>query len=174
MGVYIKSMEMPKDCRECPMQVYYSSGTTGEQRKALNMAISALQAQEVKQEVKKSGCTYKPDCPWYDGSKCNSPNDHGYHECDYDRGIFPESYEELSKNSPKLDKENGDLQQTCNQLATDTISRQAAIDAVKNMRECCDTNDINDYYDLLHEAFNVLPSAQTESDGKHISGKEQK
>jgi hypothetical protein len=28
MGVYIKSMEMPKDCRECPMQVYYSSGKT--------------------------------------------------------------------------------------------------------------------------------------------------
>ena len=28
MGVYIKGMEMPKDCRECPMQVYYSSGKT--------------------------------------------------------------------------------------------------------------------------------------------------
>ena len=28
MGVYIKSMEMPKDCRECPMQVYYSTGDT--------------------------------------------------------------------------------------------------------------------------------------------------
>ena len=38
--------------------------------------------------------------------------------------------QELSKNSPKLDKENGDLQPTCNQLATDTISRQAAIDAL--------------------------------------------
>lgn len=24
MGVYIKGMEMPKDCRECKMQVYYS------------------------------------------------------------------------------------------------------------------------------------------------------
>ena len=35
-------------------------------------------------------CTYKPDCPWYDGKKCNSPNDHTYNECDYDRGIFPE------------------------------------------------------------------------------------
>jgi hypothetical protein len=28
MGVYIKGMKMPKDCRECPMQVYYSSGKT--------------------------------------------------------------------------------------------------------------------------------------------------
>ena len=28
MGVYIKGMEMPNDCRECPMQVYYSSGKT--------------------------------------------------------------------------------------------------------------------------------------------------
>jgi hypothetical protein len=37
--------------------------------------------------------------------------------------------QELSKNSPKLDKENGDLQPTCNQLATDCISRQAAINA---------------------------------------------
>lgn len=42
----------------------------------------------------------------------------------------------------------------------DTISRQAAIDTVKKMRECCDTEDINDYFDLLIEAFNVLPSAQ--------------
>ena len=81
---------------------------------AIEMAISALQEQELKQEVKNSGCTYKPDCPWYDGSKCNSPNDHGYHECDYDRGIFPESYaEELSKNSTELDKENGELHPIC-------------------------------------------------------------
>ena len=36
--------------------------------------------------------------------------------------------QELSNNSPKLDKENGDLQPTCNQLATDTISRQASCD----------------------------------------------
>ena len=28
MGVYIKGMKMPKDCRECLMQVYYSSGKT--------------------------------------------------------------------------------------------------------------------------------------------------
>ena len=51
-----------------------------------------------KREAKKPGCTYRPDCPWYDGSKCNSPNDPGYHECDYDRGIFPESAEEGENN----------------------------------------------------------------------------
>ena len=28
MGVYIKGMKMPKDCLECLMQVYYSSGKT--------------------------------------------------------------------------------------------------------------------------------------------------
>ena len=28
MSVLIKGMEMPKDCRECLMQVYYSSGKT--------------------------------------------------------------------------------------------------------------------------------------------------
>ena len=45
--------------------------------------------------------------------------------------------QELSKNSPKLDKENGDLQPTCNELekdicvpCKDTISRKAAIDAL--------------------------------------------
>jgi hypothetical protein len=28
MSVLLKGMEMPKDCWECPMQVYYSSGKT--------------------------------------------------------------------------------------------------------------------------------------------------
>ena len=28
MAVIVKGMEMPKDCRECLMQVYYSSGKT--------------------------------------------------------------------------------------------------------------------------------------------------
>lgn len=42
----------------------------------------------------------------------------------------------------------------------DSISRQAAIGTVKHMREVCNTDDINDYYDLMLEAFNVLPPAQ--------------
>lgn len=46
--------------------------------------------------------------------------------------------------------------------AGDTISRQAAIGTVKHMRKVCDTNDINDYYNLMLEAFNVLPPAQPE------------
>ena len=64
-------------------------------------------------------CAYKPDCPWYDGTKCNSPNDHTYNECDYDRGIFPEREEEQrEQNVPDTN-------------AGDTISRQAAIDAIR-------------------------------------------
>lgn len=46
--------------------------------------------------------------------------------------------------------------------AGDTISRRAAIGTVKHMREVCDTDDINDYYNLMLEAFNVLPPAQPE------------
>jgi len=47
-------------------------------------------------------------------------------------------------------------------MMADLIDRQAAIGTVKHMREVCDTDDINDYYDLMLEAFNVLPSAQQE------------
>lgn len=46
--------------------------------------------------------------------------------------------------------------------AGDTISRRAAIGTVKHMREVCDTDDINDYYNLMLEAFNVLLPAQPE------------
>lgn len=46
--------------------------------------------------------------------------------------------------------------------ACDCVSRQDAIGTVKHMREVCDTDDINDYYDLMLEAFNVLPSARPE------------
>lgn len=28
MSIIVRGMEMPTDCRECPMQVYYSSGKT--------------------------------------------------------------------------------------------------------------------------------------------------
>lgn len=45
-------------------------------------------------------------------------------------------------------------------LVNDTISRTSAIDTVKNMRKVCDTEDINDYYDLLLASFDVLPSTQ--------------
>ena len=122
---------------------------------ALKLAISVLQAQEVKQEVKNSGCTYRPDCPWYDGSKCNSPNDHGYHECDYDRGIFPESYEENVKNSTESSL-------TLTQKGLDTISRQAALETVRTMHKRCDTGSVEDYRDLLVTCFKNLPSAQPE------------
>ena len=42
------------------------------------------------------------------------------------------------------------------------ISRQAAIGTIKHMKDVCDTDDINDYYNLLIEAFGVMPSAQPE------------
>lgn len=51
------------------------------------------------------------------------------------------------------------LQQTCNKVATDCISRQAALNTVQNMYDRCDTGSMQDYHDLLMEAFEILPSA---------------
>lgn len=86
-------------------------------------------------------CAYKPDCPWYDGRKCNSPNDHTYNECDYDRGIFPErEKEQREQDAP--DTNSGD-----------TISRQAAIDVFKDT-----TYTKNEICRRITE----LPSAQPE------------
>lgn len=39
----------------------------------------------------------------------------------------------------------------------DLISRQSAIETVNNMRRVCDTEDINDYHELLLASFNELP-----------------
>ena len=54
------------------------------------------------------------------------------------------------------------LRPTCNQLATDCISREAAINTVFNM--CCkwNTNDPSDLKNLLMVAFQDLPSAEPE------------
>lgn len=41
------------------------------------------------------------------------------------------------------------------------INRQAAIGTIKHMKDVCDTDDINDYYNLLIDAFGVMPSAQS-------------
>lgn len=38
----------------------------------------------------------------------------------------------------------------------DTISREKVINTVEYMRKVCDTDDIDDYYELLKEAFRVL------------------
>jgi len=56
-----------------------------------------------------------------------------------------------------------DLQPTCNQLATDTISRQAAIDALKGCAMHFATLDRYhiDFDDAVHR-INMLPSAQPE------------
>ena len=85
--------------------------------------------------------------------KCIDRND-GIHcdrkceTCDLvmDVGIIREAFnmaisaleaQELSKNSTKLDKENGDLQPTCNRLATDTISRQEVLESFRKICNIC-------------------------------------
>lgn len=42
---------------------------------------------------------------------------------------------------------------------SDLISRQAALNTVQNMYDRCDTGSMQDYHDLLMEAFEILPSA---------------
>ena len=63
-----------RNCDDC--ELCYAQGTTGEQRKALNMAISALQAQEAKNSTESSLTQKGLDtisrqaaidlCDWYD------------------------------------------------------------------------------------------------------------
>lgn len=42
----------------------------------------------------------------------------------------------------------------------DLISRQAAINTVLNIRQKCDTNDLDEYRDILVECFEELPIAE--------------
>ena len=39
----------------------------------------------------------------------------------------------------------------------DTISRQKVISAINSLRQKCDTDDIDDYHDLLVEAIEAFP-----------------
>ena len=83
---------------------------------AVNKAISALQAQEVKTQLSREDTTskvkktcitckhYPPESKW----PCI--------DCDMRNPADRWEPQELSKNSPKLDKENGDLQPTCNRF----------------------------------------------------------
>ena len=52
----------------------------------------------------------------------------------------------------------------------DLISRQATIHTVKTMYKMCDTGDVQDYKDMMLEAFEALPSAQPEQ----LTDKEQR
>ena len=64
-----------------------------------------------------------------------------------------------------------DLQPTCNQLATDSISRQAAIDALEQMRNFYSMDDCpNIYaeYKRIIDEINNLPSAQPTLHGYNI------
>ena len=80
-----------------------------ERIEAMDMAISSLQAQETINRRNKS-----------------------VQNVNIDDFVTRKEVKELSKNSTELDKENGELQPnlqpTCNNLATDTISRQASCD----------------------------------------------
>ena len=144
---------------------------------ALDLAISALEAQELFNNSPKldSGngecrAINKPkmgqycidhNCPWYDGKKCNSPNDPGYNECDFDRGILPESYE-------------SDDQLTCNNDG-DLISRKAAKEAY--CKKFCHPGvmcpDIS-FCREVDEAFDSVPSAQPEYHIKSVQSESDK
>lgn len=67
---------------------------------------------------------------------------------------------------------SANLQQTCNQLATDTISRQAAVNEIaKFMLEYGGENEKRER-DALHRAANgvkALPSAKTELEDKILT-----
>ena len=45
---------------------------------------------------------------------------------------------------------------------SDLIDRQTALNTVQNMYDRCDTGSMQDYHDLLMEAFEILPSVQPE------------
>ena len=54
----------------------------------------------------------------------------------------------------------------------DTISRQKVISTINVLRPRCDTDDIDDYHDLLVEAMEVLPpSPSRQKDGKTMDKK---
>ena len=122
---------------------------------AVNKAISALQAQEIRDLL--------PVSPLLDKKKKKRKREK----------ISALEPQELSKNSAELEKKNGDLQPTCNQLATDTISRQAAIDELKRISfshwfECGEylSEDIREI-EIINskkalEVIETLPSAQPE------------
>ena len=42
------------------------------------------------------------------------------------------------------------------------IEKEKAIDTIHYMRKCCDTNDIDDFYNLLIGAFSTLTPANTD------------
>ena len=42
----------------------------------------------------------------------------------------------------------------------DLISREKAINTAHSMQKVCDTDNIDDYHDLIVEALNDLPSAE--------------
>lgn len=145
-----------------------------EKGEAIVMAISALKAQEAKAQLSREDTTsgvkqtcitckyYSPEIKW----PCI--------DCDMRVADRWES-QELSKNSPKLDKENGELQPTFNQLATDVISRQDTIDRIneyiEEYSEIDSDGNHSEKWCAMQEAkmtIENMPSAQPERKGKWV------
>ena len=117
-----------------------------EAEEAIQMAISALQAQEIRD---------LPVSPLLDKKKKKRKREK----------ISALEAQELATNSPKLDSGNGEfatnLQPTCKQLATDTISRQAA--KLKVARVIWEDGDsCYDFHDKCVDCLDDVPSAQPE------------
>ena len=53
----------------------------------------------------------------------------------------------------------------------DTIYRSRAIDTAHTMRKMCDTDNIDDYHDLIVGALEVLPKAKPSGKWIYISAK---
>ena len=143
-------------------------------REAMEMAFSALQAQEEKTQLSREDTTsgvqktcitckhYPPESKW----PCI--------DCDMRNPADRWEPQELSKNSTKLDKENGDLQPntqpTCNELAKDTnvpckdtIRRQAAIDAAIKADMENNSNVLSEKRArVIDRHISAVPSAQPE------------
>lgn len=61
---------------------------------------------------------------------------------------------------PEITKRTAETEQ--NVPNDELISRKAAIETVHSMYKRCDTGDITDYRDMMHESIIVLPSVQPE------------
>ena len=130
----------------------WSESTTQPINEAFDKSISALQAQDSPKPIAESAQNVQSEDLISRKAAIDELEEHRALFCDHTPETFrclsygdkcrvdeidmaiatlmnlPSAQPELSKNYPKLDKENGDLQPTCNQLATDCISRQAVID----------------------------------------------
>ena len=160
-----------RNCDDC--ELCYAQGTTGEQREALNMAISALQAQEEKTQLSAEGTTSDLISRQKAIDVCDNAIDlwHGQ----LGEGIViavKKKIEELPSAQPESEERKAESAQ--NVPIEDLISRKAAIDALWEIRqeEISDGRRFHDYCSLSTavDVIKDLPSAQAE----HLTDKEQR